>query len=65
MKLSTLIAAAIVICAAPLAFATANIQKDAKVKHPEFTCKTCHSATPFAKTNLTEEGKKWIPAAKK
>jgi len=64
MKRSTLIVAALVLAAAP-AFATVNIQKDAKAKNPAVTCKTCHTAMPASKANLTDEGKKWIPAAKK
>ena len=65
MKRSTLLAVAIVLCAAPFAFATVNIQKEAKAKNPAVTCKTCHAAMPCSKTNLTEEGKKWIPAPAK
>ena len=63
MKRSTLIAA-LVLCAAPFAFANVNIQKDAKAKNPKATCKDCHSGMPCTKANLTDEGKKWIPAKK-
>lgn len=64
MKRSILFAA-VVLCAAPLAFATAPIMKEAKAKNPKITsCKDCHSALPGTKANLTEEGKKWIPAKK-
>lgn len=61
MKRSTLFVAAAFLCAAPFAFATVNIQKEAKAKNPKVTCKDCHAATPCNKANLTEEGKKWMP----
>jgi len=64
MKRSILFAAAIVVAAAP-AFATVNIQKEAKAKNAAVTCKTCHTAMPCTKANLTDEGKKWIPAPAK
>jgi hypothetical protein len=64
MKRSTLVAA-LVLCAAPFAFATVNIQKEAKAKNPAVTCKTCHTAMPCTKANLTDEGKKWVPAPAK
>ena len=65
MKRSTLVLAAILLAAAPFASATAAIMKDAKAKNPKVACVTCHTGTPYAKTNLTDEGKKWVPAAKK
>ena len=64
MKRSILFAA-VVLCAAPLAFANGTIMKEAKAKNPKITgCKDCHTAMPGTKTNLTEEGKKWVPAKK-
>jgi len=60
MKLATLIAAALVLSMAPMAQANANIMKDAKAKNPSVTCKTCHTALPGTKANLTDEGKKWL-----
>jgi cytochrome c5 len=65
MKRSTLFIAAVILCAAPFASATVKIQADAKAKVPGVTCKTCHTAMPCTKANLTDEGKKWVPAAKK
>jgi cytochrome c553 len=65
MKRSTLAIAAILLAAAPFASATVNIMKDAKAKNPKVTCATCHTAAPYSKTNLNDEGKKWIPAAAK
>ncbi len=65
MKRSTVLAAALVLCGASFAFANVNIMKDAKAKNPSVNCKTCHTALPGTKANLTDEGKKWIPAAKK
>jgi hypothetical protein len=64
MKRPVLFVAA-VLCAAPLAFANVNIQKEAKAKNPKVTCKDCHGGMPCTKANLTEEGKKWIPKAQK
>ena len=64
MKRSNLFIAAVVLCAAPFAFATVNIQKEAKAKNSSVTCKTCHTAMPCTKANLTDEGKKWVPAKK-
>jgi len=57
--------AALVLAAAPFASATVQIQKDAKAKNSEVKCLTCHEKMPCTKTNLTAEGKKWVPAAKK
>ena len=60
MKLATLITAALVLSLAPMAQANATIMKDAKAKNPAVNCKTCHTALPGTKANLTDEGKKWI-----
>jgi hypothetical protein len=67
MKRSTIATAALLLSLAPLAVASMPIMKDAKAKNPKATyeCKTCHVAAPYTKANLTEEGKKWVPAAKK
>jgi len=53
---------ALVLFLAPMAFASMPIMKDAKAKNPKATyeCKTCHTALPGTKTNLTDEGKKWV-----
>ena len=64
MKLSHLFVTVLVLGAATSAFATVKIQKEAQAKNPSFKCATCHSAMPCKKENLTDEGKKWIPAAK-
>jgi hypothetical protein len=47
---------------APLAVASPAIMKDAKAKEPAKTwaCTTCHTKLPGTKTNLTEEGAKWV-----
>ena len=62
MKLATLITAALIL--APVAQANPAIMKDAKAKNAAVTCKTCHSALPGTKANLTDEGKKWMKAKK-
>lgn len=64
MKRSILFAA-LALCAASFAYASVTIQKEARAKNPKVTCKDCHSSMPCTKTNLTEEGKKWIPKAGK
>jgi hypothetical protein len=55
-----MLAIAVALCAASYSFATVKIQAEAKAKDPKVTCKTCHTATPCTKTNLTDEGKKWV-----
>ncbi|BDU72461.1 hypothetical protein [Mesoterricola silvestris] len=60
----SILAIAVAFCAASFSFATVAIQKEAKAKDPKVTCKSCHTAMPCTKTNLTDEGKKWIPAKK-
>ena len=60
MKLATFITAALVLSLAPMAQANATIMKDAKAKNASVTCKTCHTALPGTKANLTDEGKKWV-----
>ena len=66
MKRSTIIAATLILSLAPMVMASPAIMKEAKAKNPKIAgCKDCHSALPGTKTNLTPEGKKWAPAAKK
>jgi hypothetical protein len=62
MKLTTILAAALILSAAPLAMATPAIMKDAKAKNPgtTYACTTCHAGMPGTKANLNEEGKKWV-----
>jgi len=62
MKISTLIAAAILVSAAPLAMANATIQKAANDKKDgtTYTCKTCHAALPGTKANLNDTSKKFV-----
>jgi hypothetical protein len=60
MKRSTILVAALLASLAPLAMANPAIQKEAQKKDPKVTCKTCHSALPGTKANLTDEGKKWV-----
>ena len=64
MKLAKLFFAVLVLGAATSAFATVKIQKEAQVKNPTFKCATCHLGMPCKKENLSDEGKKWVPAAK-
>ena len=66
MKRSTILTSALLLTLAPLAMASMPIMKEAKAKNPKATyeCKTCHSAMPPSKLNLTPEGKKFIPAKK-
>jgi len=58
MKFLT-ITAILALTVAPMAVANPAIMKDAKAKNPAVNCKTCHTALPGTKTNLTDEGKKW------
>ncbi|MDR3672095.1 MAG: hypothetical protein P4L36_14705 [Holophaga sp.] len=62
MKLTTILAAGLLLSAAPMAMANVNIQKDANAKKDgtTYTCKTCHSALPGTKANLNDTGKKFI-----
>jgi hypothetical protein len=60
MKLTTFLAAGLLLSLAPVASANATIMKEAKAKNPAVSCKTCHSALPGTKANLTDEGKKWV-----
>jgi cytochrome c553 len=61
MKLSTILAAALLVSVAPLAMANATIMKDAKAKNPKITtCTSCHAKLPGTKANLNEEGLKWV-----
>ena len=62
MKLTTILAAALVLAAAPLAMATPAVMKDAKAKNPAtaYACTTCHAKLPGTKANLNEEGLKWV-----
>jgi hypothetical protein len=59
--------AALLLTVAPLAVASMPIMKAAKEKNPavKYECATCHTGKPATKTNLTEEGKKWVAPAKK
>jgi len=50
----------VILAAASFASATVKLQNDAKAKDPKVTCKTCHTGMPCTKTNLTDEGKKWV-----
>jgi cytochrome c553 len=62
MKVSIILAAALMISVAPLALANAAIQKEAQAKNPstKYACTVCHAKLPGSKTNLTDEGKKWV-----
>ena len=62
MKRSSLLAAALILALAPLAQASVAIMKDAKAKAPgtAWACTTCHTKLPGTKTNLNEEGLKWV-----
>jgi hypothetical protein len=62
MKRSIILAAVLSLSLAPLAVASPAIMKDAKAKEPAKTwaCTTCHTKLPGTKTNLTEEGAKWV-----
>jgi len=62
MKLTTILAAALVLSVAPLAMANANIMKEAKAKNAAtaYACTTCHKQLPGTKANLNEEGLKWV-----
>jgi hypothetical protein len=62
MKLSNILAAGLLLSVAPLAMANATIMKDANAKKDgtTYTCKTCHSALPGTKANLTDAGKKFL-----
>jgi len=56
-----LVAATLLVAAAPFAMATAPIMKEAQGKNPAIkSCKDCHTAMPCTKTNLNDEGKKWV-----
>ena len=60
MKRFTIFTALLALTLAPMAMANANIMKEAKAKNPAASCKTCHTALPGTKANLTDEGKKWV-----
>ena len=56
-----ILAAALLVAAAPFAMATAPIMKEAQAKNPAIkSCTACHSAMPCTKLNLNDEGKKWV-----
>jgi len=58
----SILAAALLLALAPLAQASVAIMKEAKAKTPAtaWACTTCHTKLPGTKTNLTEEGAKWV-----
>jgi len=62
MKLSIILAAALLFVLAPAAQASPAIMKDAKAKNPgaTYACTTCHAKLPGSKANLNEEGLKWV-----
>jgi len=58
----SILAAALLLALAPLAQASVAIMKEAKAKTPAtaWACTTCHTKLPGTKTNLPEEGAKWV-----
>jgi hypothetical protein len=62
MKFSAILAATILVAAAPLAMASKPIQDAANAKKDgtTYTCKTCHTTMPPTKAGLTDTGKKFV-----